>query len=53
MVRAAVFHETGQDKVDLRDDMEVIGPGPGQVKVRIRATGVCHSDLSAVNGTIP
>ena len=53
MVRAAVFHEVGQDKLDLRDDMEVVGPGPGQVRVRIRATGVCHSDLSAVNGTIP
>jgi S-(hydroxymethyl)glutathione dehydrogenase / alcohol dehydrogenase len=26
--------------------------GPGQVKVRIRAAGVCHSDLSMVNGTL-
>jgi S-(hydroxymethyl)glutathione dehydrogenase/alcohol dehydrogenase len=26
--------------------------GPGQVRVRIRAAGVCHSDLSMVNGTI-
>lgn len=27
-------------------------PGPGQLRVRIRAAGVCHSDLSMVNGTI-
>lgn len=53
MVRAAVFSEVGQDKIEIRDDMEVVGPGPGQVRIRIRATGVCHSDLSAVNGTIP
>jgi S-(hydroxymethyl)glutathione dehydrogenase / alcohol dehydrogenase len=26
--------------------------GPGQVRVRIRAAGVCHSDLSMVNGTL-
>ena len=26
--------------------------GPGQVRVRIRAAGVCHSDLSMVDGTI-
>jgi S-(hydroxymethyl)glutathione dehydrogenase / alcohol dehydrogenase len=26
--------------------------GPGQVRVRVRAAGVCHSDLSMVNGTI-
>ncbi|MEV6298218.1 alcohol dehydrogenase catalytic domain-containing protein [Actinoplanes sp. NPDC051861] len=26
--------------------------GPGQVRIRIRAAGVCHSDLSMVNGTL-
>ncbi|MFX0592717.1 alcohol dehydrogenase catalytic domain-containing protein [Melissospora conviva] len=26
--------------------------GPGDVRVRIRAAGVCHSDLSMVNGTL-
>jgi S-(hydroxymethyl)glutathione dehydrogenase/alcohol dehydrogenase len=26
--------------------------GPGQVRVRVRAAGVCHSDLSMVNGLI-
>ncbi|MBM0231540.1 alcohol dehydrogenase catalytic domain-containing protein [Micromonospora sp. STR1_7] len=27
-------------------------PGPGEVRVTIRAAGVCHSDLSMVNGTL-
>ncbi|MPZ27222.1 MAG: zinc-binding dehydrogenase [Micromonosporaceae bacterium] len=27
-------------------------PGPGQVRVRMAATGVCHSDLSLANGTM-
>ncbi|GIF72487.1 zinc-binding dehydrogenase [Asanoa siamensis] len=26
--------------------------GPGEVRVRVRAAGVCHSDLSMVNGTL-
>jgi S-(hydroxymethyl)glutathione dehydrogenase/alcohol dehydrogenase len=26
--------------------------GPGQVRVRVRAAGVCHSDLSMVDGTL-
>ena len=26
--------------------------GPGQVRVRVAAAGVCHSDLSMVNGTL-
>ena len=28
-------------------------PGPGEVRVRIRAAGLCHSDLSAINGDRP
>jgi S-(hydroxymethyl)glutathione dehydrogenase/alcohol dehydrogenase len=28
-------------------------PGPNQVLVKIEACGVCHSDLSATNGTMP
>ncbi|NSC20845.1 Zn-dependent alcohol dehydrogenase [Streptomyces albus subsp. chlorinus] len=27
-------------------------PGPGQVRVRLAAAGVCHSDLSLANGTL-
>ena len=53
MVRAGVFTETGQDKVEVRDDVEVLGPDAGEVKIRLRAAGVCHSDMSAMNGTLP
>ncbi len=53
-MRAAVMHETGPDALaDLRDDVATIGPGPREVKVRLRATGVCHSDLSVLSGVIP
>ncbi len=52
-VRAAVLQAVGNDKVEIRDDVKVGDPGPGEVLVRIHATGVCHSDLSALNGTIP
>jgi S-(hydroxymethyl)glutathione dehydrogenase / alcohol dehydrogenase len=53
-VRAAVLTATGPAAgVDLRDDVTAVGPGPGEVRVRIRATGVCHSDLSVLTGVIP
>ena len=52
-MRAAVFNEVGKEVVDVYDDVEVADPGPGEVKVKIHAAGVCHSDLSAMNGTLP
>jgi S-(hydroxymethyl)glutathione dehydrogenase/alcohol dehydrogenase len=52
-MRAAVLQETGQDKLEVRDDVVANGPGPGEVRVKIRATGVCHSDLSAMTGVLP
>jgi S-(hydroxymethyl)glutathione dehydrogenase / alcohol dehydrogenase len=52
-MKAAVLHQVGEPKLELRDDLATIEPGPNDVKVRIRATGVCHSDLSATNGTLP
>ncbi|MFF1920017.1 Zn-dependent alcohol dehydrogenase [Streptomyces sp. NPDC058221] len=52
-MRAAVLHETGQDKLEVLDDVEAVGFGPGKVRLRIRATGLCHSDLSAMNGVLP
>ena len=35
------------------EEVRLDPPKAGEVRVRIGATGVCHSDLSAVNGTIP
>ncbi|MEU8968780.1 Zn-dependent alcohol dehydrogenase [Streptomyces monashensis] len=52
-MRAAVLHEIGQEKLDVVDDIEAVGFGPGKVRVRVRATGLCHSDLSAMSGVLP
>ncbi|MBO8184544.1 Zn-dependent alcohol dehydrogenase [Streptomyces spirodelae] len=52
-MRAAVLLETGQDKLEVLDDIEPAGLGPGKVRVRIKATGLCHSDLSAMSGVLP
>jgi S-(hydroxymethyl)glutathione dehydrogenase/alcohol dehydrogenase len=49
-VKAAVFHEIGSPP-EIRD-LVLPDPGPGQVRVRIAAAGVCHSDLSLSNGTL-
>jgi S-(hydroxymethyl)glutathione dehydrogenase/alcohol dehydrogenase len=50
VVRAAVLPAVGAPLeitgIDLPD------PGPGQVRVRLAAAGVCHSDLSLSNGTM-
>jgi S-(hydroxymethyl)glutathione dehydrogenase/alcohol dehydrogenase len=51
-MRAAVMHEVGQP-MELRDDVEVGAPESGEVRVRIVATSLCHSDLSVLHGTIP
>ncbi|MDR1188494.1 MAG: alcohol dehydrogenase catalytic domain-containing protein [Bifidobacteriaceae bacterium] len=33
--------------------LELDAPGPGELLVRIEASGLCHSDLSVVNGARP
>lgn len=35
------------------EPIEIEAPGPGEVRLRIEAAGVCHSDLSVVNGSRP
>ncbi|WP_416966304.1 alcohol dehydrogenase catalytic domain-containing protein, partial [Streptomyces sp. Agncl-13] len=40
-------------QIEVVDDLEVREPGPGEVLVAISAAGLCHSDLSVVDGTIP
>jgi Zn-dependent alcohol dehydrogenase len=49
-VRGIVY--TGEG-VEVTDELEVRGPGPNEVQVRMQAAGVCHSDLSVIDGTIP
>ncbi|WP_250303629.1 MULTISPECIES: Zn-dependent alcohol dehydrogenase [unclassified Streptomyces] len=50
MVRAAVLPAVGSP-LEITD-IELPEPGPGQVRVRLAAAGVCHSDLSLTNGTM-
>jgi S-(hydroxymethyl)glutathione dehydrogenase/alcohol dehydrogenase len=50
-VRAAVLREIG---APVRvEEIVLADPGPGQVRVSMAATGVCHSDLSLARGTLP
>jgi alcohol dehydrogenase len=35
------------------EELELDAPGPGEVLVRIKAAGLCHSDLSVINGDRP
>lgn len=50
MVRAAVLPAVGAP-LEITD-IELPEPGPGQVRVRLAAAGVCHSDLSLSDGTM-
>ena len=35
------------------EDVPIPEPGPGEVLVKVAFCGVCHSDLSLINGTFP
>lgn len=49
-MKAVVCHQLNEIAVE---DVTIDAPRAGEVRVRMAATGVCHSDLSVVNGTIP
>ncbi|RLK52598.1 alcohol dehydrogenase catalytic domain-containing protein [Microbacterium telephonicum] len=51
-ITGAVLDETDGRMLAL-EAVELDGPGPGELLVRIEAAGVCHSDLSVVDGTRP
>lgn len=58
-IRAAVLDAMGrprpysQSRPVTVESVELDDPGPGEVLVRIAAAGLCHSDLSIVNGDRP
>ncbi|MFJ8025473.1 alcohol dehydrogenase catalytic domain-containing protein [Streptomyces sp. NPDC096311] len=58
-MRAAVLRTAGAEPPFTRSrpfevtEVDLAGPGPGEVLVRIAAAGICHSDLSAVTGARP
>ncbi len=50
MTRAVVLSAVGTPMTVT--DIVLPEPGPGQVRVRLAAAGVCHSDLSLANGML-
>ena len=58
-VRAAVLRQMGHmapyaESKPLRiETLELAPPGPGELLVRVRAAGLCHSDLSVIDGSRP
>src|SRR5690606_17709871 len=57
--RAAVLHEMGLTRpYNLSNPLsietiELDDPGVNEVLVKIKAAGLCHSDLSVINGNRP
>lgn len=58
-IQAAVLRQSGlpapyADSKPLGlESVELDPPGPGEVLVRVRAAGLCHSDLSVIDGNRP
>ena len=58
-VRAVVLEEVGRPRPFATSrpltvaEVELDDPGPGELLVRVAAAGVCHSDLSVVDGNRP
>jgi alcohol dehydrogenase len=58
-IKAAVLNQPGVKppyavtKPLSVEEVELDTPGPGEVLVKISAAGLCHSDLSAINGDRP
>src|SRR5215469_878022 len=50
-IRAAVLEQFAQPLVVQEVDLD--GPGPGEVLVRLHACGVCHTDLYTASGADP
>ena len=57
--RAAVLHTLdkqapfAESKPLKIEEIELDAPGPGEVLVKMKAAGLCHSDLSVINGVRP
>src|SRR2546428_779863 len=53
MARSRAFQTAGPKRVLEKVERKVAEPGPGQVRVRVEACGVCHSDFLTVEGQWP
>ena len=47
-----VVHVTKRGKLEVAE-RPLVDPSPGQVRIRVEACGVCHSDALAVEGLLP
>lgn len=58
-IRAAVLEEIGVERPFAKtlplkiQEVDLEGPGPGEVLVKIAVAGLCHSDLSVIDGNRP
>ena len=50
---AAIMTQVPTDQLVLADDVSLRPVEAGEVRLKIAHSGVCHSDLSAMTGTIP
>jgi threonine dehydrogenase-like Zn-dependent dehydrogenase len=50
-MRAERFY--ADSKTVAVEDIPIPEPGPGEVLVKVAFCGICHSDLSLINGTFP
>ncbi len=50
-MRAERFY--ADTKTVALEDVPIPEPGPGEVLVKVAFCGICHSDLSLINGTFP
>ncbi|HQV91405.1 MAG TPA: zinc-binding dehydrogenase, partial [Phycicoccus sp.] len=51
--RTDATHPYAESRPLVVEDLTLAGPGPGEVLVSVGAAGVCHSDLSVVDGVRP
>ena len=58
-IRGAVLERSGDERPYAESkpitvsELELTGPGEGEILVKITAAGLCHSDLSVVNNNRP
>ncbi|MEO8406914.1 MAG: zinc-dependent alcohol dehydrogenase family protein [Oxalobacteraceae bacterium] len=58
-IRAAVLHQIGstapfsQSQPLKIEELELDPPGPGEILIKMKAAGLCHSDLSVITGVRP
>jgi alcohol dehydrogenase len=58
-MQAAIMFEQGKPRPYAKSNaleietVELEGPGPGEVLIEVAAAGLCHSDLSAIEGIRP